>query len=282
MTHTSTTVDAQPYKGGPVSLAVEDYTPEGNVAADVFLVHGYAEHAGRYGHVIEALNTAGLRVFTVDHRGHGRTTGVPRGVVDSFDALVDDLATVIYEKRSERPLFVYGHSMGGLAAVRLAERSGLDLAGVVVASASLMAAESIPAPLLKVANFLGKVAPSLGTIQLDGTAISRVDSVRESYDADPLNFRGKVPAVTGRSMNLAMAAAMSEAPTITVPVLIIHGDADRLCAISGSQQFFERVGSTDKTLRVWEGAFHELHNEPESDEVIGVVTQWIVDHAESA
>ena len=185
------------------------------------------------------------------------------------------------EGGGDLPLFVYGHSMGGLAVVRLAEKAAAGtvdvppIAGLVVASAALVAAESIPAPLVAVANVIGKLAPKLPTIRLDGEAISRDPAVRSDYDADPLNYRGKLSAGTGRQMNLAMAAAMDRARTITCPVLVIHGDADRLTAVVGSRRLAATLGSDDVTLREWPGAFHELHHEPERDEVLDTIVSWI-------
>lgn len=165
---------------GGVRLAVTRWTPEVPAVAAVLLVHGYGEHSGRYEPVAQRLTAAGYAVTTFDLRGHGRSTGVARGTVDDFDLLVDDVATVArsVEGGGDLPLFVYGHSMGGLAVVRLAEKAAAGtvdvppIAGLVVASAALVAAESIPAPLVAVANVIGKLAPKLPTIRLDGEAIS--------------------------------------------------------------------------------------------------------------
>ncbi len=270
-THESTMAGAR-----GVTLHTTIWTAEaGEPIADVVIVHGYAEHSGRYRPVAETLTAAGFRVATLDLRGHGRSTGVRIGDIDDFALVVDDVAAFVDSVRSERPLFVYGHSMGGLVAVRLAERDDSRLAGLVVASASLAAAESIPAPLVKVANVLGKIAPGLRTITLDGNAISRVPEVRAEYDADPLNFRGKITAGTGRQLNMSMAAAHADAARISCPVLILHGDGDQLTAVSGSKAFAGEVSSSDSTLRIWPGAFHELHHEPERDEVLSTIVDWI-------
>lgn len=280
---TITTIrSGQPSGSTPVNVHTVIWEPEGEPVADVFLVHGYAEHSGRYEHVAEFLCGHGLKVLALDHRGHGQTSGVKLGMVDDFDLLVDDVAAFIADERSERPTFVYGHSMGGLAAVRLAQRSGLNLAGVIVASAALVPAESIPPVLVKMVNVIGKLAPSLPTIQLEGKAISREPSVVTDYENDPLNYRGKIPANTGRQMNLAMQAAMAAAASIKVPLLIIHGSADRLTEVSGAELLAERVGSADVTVRIWDGAYHELHNEPEREQVLDEVATWVLAHSSPA
>jgi acylglycerol lipase len=102
------------------------------------------------------------------------------------------------------------------------------------------------------------------------------------YENDPLNYRGKIPANTGRQMNLAMQAAMAGAASIKVPLLIIHGSADRLTEVSGAQLLAERVGSADTTVRIWDGAYHELHNEPEREQVLDEVATWVLAHSSPA
>lgn len=263
-----------------VQLHTMSWLPDGNTTprADVVLVHGYGEHSGRYAPVAERLTGAGFAVWALDHRGHGLSSGIRRGEVDSFDALVDDLGSYVADVTSDRPLFVYGHSMGGLATVRLAERRSQRLNGLVLTGSALATAESIPAPLVSIANILGRIAPGLPTIALDGNAISKDEKVRSDYDSDPLNYRGKLSARTGRELNIAMRRALEEAPLIREPMLIMHGAADTLAAPRGSRTLSETVSSTDVTYREWPGAYHELHHEPERDDVLGVIVNWLTDH----
>lgn len=263
-----------------VTLHTIEWSPDddGDVVADIVLIHGYGEHSGRYVPVAEALTGAGFRVSSLDLRGHGQSIGLRRGDIDDFDAIVDDVSAYVDTVRTDRPLFLYGHSMGGLAAVRLAERDESRFAGLVITSAALVPAESIPPALVAVANVVGRLAPGLRTIALDGDAVSRDAGVRARYDSDPLNFRGKLTARTGREMNVAMASALTEAGRITRPVLILHGTADALTAPAGSQRLHDAVSSQDRTLRTWPGAFHELHHEPERDEVLTTIIDWISSH----
>ncbi|MCB1258584.1 MAG: alpha/beta hydrolase, partial [Microthrixaceae bacterium] len=171
---------------------------------------------------------------------------------------------------------------GGLATVRLAERGDSRFAGLILTGPALATAESIPAPLVAMANILGRITPWLPTIALDGNAVSRDEAVRADYDSDPLNFRGKLSARTGREINIAMNQAMAQAHSITVPVLVLHGDADTLASPQGSREFVKAVGSTDVTHREWPGAYHELHHEPEREEVLQVITDWINEHLSNA
>jgi acylglycerol lipase len=260
---------------GGVTLHTAVWAPDVELIADVVLIHGLGEHSGRYVPVAEALTAAGFQVSALDLRGHGRTTGVERGMIDDFDLLVDDAFRFVASAHTTRPMFVYGHSMGGLATVRLAERSQDGVTGFVIASPALVAAESIPKILVKIVNFVGKIAPRLKTIALEGDAISRVQSVRDDYDRDPLNYRGKIRAGTARQMNITVAKALSEAGRITKPILILHGDADRLASPAGSRRLDELVASSDRTLRIWPGAYHELHHEPEREEVLQTIITWM-------
>jgi alpha-beta hydrolase superfamily lysophospholipase len=253
-----------------------DWIPEAAALADLVIIHGYGEHSARYAPVAEAFTAQGIHCHGFDLRGHGESVGLRRGDVDDFDLLVDDVAAFVATVRTDRPLFVYGHSMGGLAVVRLAERASFHCDGLIIASAALLPAESIPAPLVKVTNLLGRLAPGLRTIALDPNAVSRVQEVRDDYDHDPLNFRGKLTAGTGRQMNLAFAQAVATADRITEPILIIHGGADQLTSAKGSRLLAESVGSKDCTLRIWPDAFHELHHEPEREEVISTIAEWIL------
>jgi len=170
---------------------------------------------------------------------------------------------------------MYGHSMGGLAVVRYAERGDRDLAGIIVASPALKPAPSIPSALVKVGNVLGKVAPGLRVIELDKDGICRDQAVKDAYKNDDLNYRGKLTAGTGRQINLAMSAALADARRIKCPILIMHGTADVVTPPAGSEELCGRVGSRDCTLRLWPNAFHELHNEPEKAEVMELVLDWI-------
>lgn len=264
-------------------LATTYWEPDEEVATRgaVVLAHGYAEHHGRFAAVADVLTNSGFAVVTHDARGHGSSTGVPFGVIDNFDSLVTDfvgLARHAQQRYPNMPTFLYGHSMGGLAVLRAAERGELDVAGIVLTSAAVVAAESIPGPLVAVANVLGKLAPGLKTIALEQGAISRVEQVNEAYDADPLVYRGKITAGTGREMNIAMKRAVKDLARIDCPILVLHGTADRLTAPAGSLAVIRGVRSADAEIRLFPGAFHELHNEPESADVLSYVTDWLLRH----
>ncbi len=268
---------------GGVKLATRYFLPDdvSALCGVVVLAHGYAEHAGRFDHVIEELVSGGFAVATHDARGHGASTGVPFGTIDNFEWLVDDLvglATHVHDEHPDWPLFLYGHSMGGLAVLRAAERQQVPVAGLVVTSPAIVPAESIPAPLVAVANLLGRVAPGLKTIALEEGAISRIPEVNAAYSADPLVYRGKITAGTGRQMNTGMANTIRDLAKVTEPILLLHGTADRLTSPKGSLEVVRRIGSADSEIQFYPGAYHELHNEPEAEQVIAHVVSWLQAH----
>ena len=203
--------------GRGVTLHTVVWEPDdpSTVVADVALVHGYGEHSGRYVPVAEVLTAAGLRISALDLRGHGRTVGLRRGDIDDFDTLVDDVSAYVDTVRTDLPLFAYGHSMGGLAVVRLAERDDSRFAGLVITSPALAAAESIPAPLVAVANVVGKLAPGpdyklylspeFVETEADFKRLARVDPTNE----DALNYL--------QSAYRARGVAESEALIFVIP-----------------------------------------------------------------
>lgn len=267
---------------GGVTLHTIEWAPTKKPVADVVLVHGLGEHSGRYTHVGEAFTAAGLRVHALDLRGHGQSVGVERGEVDSFEDLVTDVEHFIDDVRSTLPVFLVGHSMGGLAAVRVAERKNVAIDGLVAQAAAIRSADSIPDILVKVVNVAARLAPTMRTIALDGSAISRDPQVVADYDADPLNFRGKITTRTGSEMNNAMRRAVSEFAEITVPILVLHGARDRLTDPAGSLDLASSVSSTDVRLVIVPGAFHELHNEPDRAANIALITDWISEHLKAS
>ncbi|HET9143927.1 lysophospholipase [Actinophytocola sp.] len=246
----------------------------------VVIVHGLAEHGGRYAHVGQRLAADGYAVYTADHRGHGKSDGV-RGNINRMSEVVVDLETMIRsaaQRHPDRPVFLYGHSMGGLVAlVYVTTGRPAELHGLILTSSAVDIAVGP-----KVARLAGRglsaVAPNLGTIRLDSSTVSRDPEVVRAYDADPLNYRGKIRARTGAEMLAAAEAVKSKLATVTMPLLLLHGSADRLTAPSGTRLVAERAGSTDVTLKLYDGWYHELHNEPDKDSVFDEIVVWLKEH----
>ena len=217
-----------------------------------------------------------------DQHGHGKSDPAgPKAVIDTFDGLWDDL-DIFMERARERadgkPVFLLGHSMGGEIIVSYVLDRDPVVKGLLASAAAVKISDDISPLLMTVASMLSKIAPKMPTIVLDGTAISRDQAVVDKYDSDPLNYRGGVPARTGGEMNRVIKFINANMEKITLPILIMHGTADRLADPQGSKDLYARVQSADKTLKLYEGFYHEILNEPEKDQVIADMVQWLDAH----
>ncbi|MDQ1308607.1 MAG: Lysophospholipase, partial [Actinomycetota bacterium] len=254
--------------GGTTIYYQEWSSAEDPVRAVVLIVHGIAEHSGRYEALAADLVRAGFAVGALDHRGHGRSGG-KRVQVARFDDLVDDLATFADLMRerypSPMPMFVLGHSMGGLVSLRYLIRDRPEVAGLVLSGAAAAKPEDISGFTIAVGNLLAKVAPDVGVASLQLDKISRDPQVVIDYNHDPLVTKAKVRARMGSQVLWAMEVTEQALPTLTVPILIMHGGDDVVTPPDGSRMIAEKVGSTDKTLKIYDGLWHEIYNEPERD-----------------
>ncbi len=200
------------------------------VTGVVVLVHGLHEHAGRYAHVADRLARSGYATYAADQPGHGRSPGT-RGAIGSMDASVagvDEVAALAAARHPGVPLFVYGHSMGGLVAAQyLTGTPSVPVRGAVLSAPALDLGAASPLQQ-KVAPLLGRLLPDLGVLTLDAEAVSRDPAVVAAYRRDPLNRMGKVRARTGAEMMTAVAAMPERLRRLTLPLLVIHGGADRL------------------------------------------------------
>ncbi len=260
----------------------QSWTPEGAVRGVVVVAHGAAEHGGRYAHVVERLVPEGFVLHAIDHRGHGRSEG-PRAQLDRMDDVVADLDRLVdlaAAGRPDRPLFLLGHSMGGLIALAYTARHQAKLTGLAV-SAPLAKIEAAPLPLRVVAKTLSVVAPNAGVLQLDGTRVSRDPEEVAAYDADPLNHRGKLPARTVQELVDTVARLPDAVERITIPTLVMQGTEDGLVPPAGARMVYDRLGSADKTLELYEGYFHELFNEPagQRERPLDDTARWLLDHS---
>ena len=211
------------------------WKPDREASGAIVLVHGASEHSGRYGYVAEALVADGYAVHALDHRGHGRSEG-PRAVIDrvaSAVADVDQLVLEAHEQHPGAPVYMLGHSMGGLIAVSYALEHQDRLAGLIL-SGPLAALEAAPAPLRLIGRVLSAVAPSLPLVAINASLVSRDPEVVRDYESDPLNHHGKLPARTVAELATAIDAFPDAVGSITIPTLILYGTADKLCPPRGS------------------------------------------------
>ena len=266
--------------GDGTRLYTRTWWPDGRARGALVLVHGAGEHCGRYEHVAARLTGAGFTVFGFDLRGHGRSAG-RRGHVNSFDEYVDDARAATARARTavaDGPLFLYGHSMGGLIATLTAARDPAPYRGMVITSPLFAAAVPVPPLLRAVASVLNVVYPTIGFKSgIPSTYLSHDAGVGQAYDADPLVGH----TVTPRwffAMNRACAEAWEEAPGITLPVLVMQAGDDHLVSAERTRQVFDRLPGPDKTFRLFDGFYHELHNEVQKEQALDMIVNWLVEH----
>jgi alpha-beta hydrolase superfamily lysophospholipase len=267
--------------GSPVDgtrLYWQGWEPDEPARGTAVIVHGAAEHGGRYAYVAERLVAAGYGAYALDHRGHGRSDG-PRAMIERLDQLVDDLGLFLTRVRErhggERP-FLVGHSLGGAVALTYTIRHGDEVAGLAV-SGPAVATEAVPAALKAVTAGLSTVAPRLPVFKIEDDAISRDPEVVRAYQRDPLNHNGKLPARTLAEIMRSKDAMPRRVGSLRAPLLLLHGSEDRLCPPEGSRMVHTLAGSDDKTLKIYEGLYHEVFNEPERAEVVGDLVSWIAE-----
>lgn len=261
------------------TIVYDVHRPNSDPRGVVFLAHGLGEHAGRYGYLASKLTDAGYVVVVPDHAGHGRSGGKRLGVTDFGDFtadLHDVMATVDAELT---PRFLVGHSMGGAVALKYALDHPNELTGLILSGPAIVPGADLPPLLVKIAPTLGKIAPWLPTAGLAADAVSRDRAVVDAYVADPLVWHGKIPAGLGGTIIDTLGTFPQRLPALTMPTLVLHGSEDTLAEPEGSRMVERLAGSDDLTVKILPGLYHEIFNEPERDEVIAEVTDWLVAHS---
>jgi alpha-beta hydrolase superfamily lysophospholipase len=265
---------------GGVVLQARSWTSDTPPAAILVISHGLAEHCGRYEHVAARMVAEGHAVYALDHRGHGRSGG-RRANVDRFDYLISDLRELVTHAKQAYPglpVFLLGHSMGGAIAFGYAVRHQDELRALALSAPALAAGDAVPALQLLLVRILSVILPNLGALTLPAAAVSRDPVVVKAYEEDPLNYRGSIPARTLAELMGAMQGFAGQAPQIALPVLVQHGTADALVPLAATQAVYERIGSADRTVQLYEGLFHEVLNEPERDLVLDDLVSWLAAH----
>jgi alpha-beta hydrolase superfamily lysophospholipase len=246
--------------------------------AEVIISHGFGEHSGRYGALTEHLMAQGFSVTVYDHRGHGLSDGLP-GHVESFTEYEEDLDHIVSAVRARSDassVFLIAHSMGALVALRYVAKRGSRLAGAVISAPLIAVAMQVPTHKIMIARVGSRVAPRMRMDnEIDPSVLSRDPEVGRAYISDPLVHR-VVSARWFSEASRAMDEVKEWAPQITLPILVMHGTEDRLASVDATRDFFERIGSADKELGIYEGYYHELFNEPEKEQLYSRVSEWLL------
>lgn len=252
-----------------------------NPCAVVGIIHGLGEHVHRYEHVVDYFHQHNIAVIGYDRRGHGRSGG-KKGHTTSYKAFLDEigqLAVEAEERYPHTPVFLYGHSMGGNLLLSYIIRRHPNIQGAIVSAPHIRLAFQSSAVMVALGRMMKGVFPGFTQPNgLDVEQISRDAAEVEKYKNDPY-VHNKLTAITGMGMLESAAALDKYQGAFPVPLLLMHGGADGITDPQGSEDFAKRV-TGDVTFKKWEGLYHEIHNEPEKEEVIALIVNWINEHLE--
>ena len=267
---------------GDLKIFTRSWRPTGTPRAVVVIVHGFNSHSGYYLWVADQFVANGLAVYALDLRGRGKSDG-ERYYVQKFADYVDDVATFVTMSKAQEPglpIFVLGHSAGGVVSCIYTLEHQAEISGLICESF----AHEVPAPdfALAVLKGLSHVAPHAHVLKLNNEDFSRDPKVVEAMNNDPLIAHEVQPTQTVAEMVRADERLKREFPLITLPVLILHGTLDKATKPSGSQRFYDLAGSTDKTLKLYEGHFHDLLNDFDKEIVMTDIQQWLDAHIPAA
>lgn len=244
--------------------------------AVVCLVHGLGEHSSRYAHVAEAFGKQGFVLFGADLRGHGRSGGA-RGHISSVEDFMQDIDVLLAQARVRYlglPVILYGHSLGGIQVLYYGLTRKPNVKGVIATSSGLHTALEKQHLKILMAKALGSLTPNTTVASgLDPSSISRDEKVVQAYVNDPL-VHDKISLGFGKIMVGVTSWTLAHASEFPLPLLLMHGKADVLAFPSSSIEFAASL-KEKCTLVLWDDAYHELHNEPEKEEVFKTMTLWM-------
>jgi len=260
---------------GGLKIFVRTWRPERKAQAVVVLCHGFNSHGGQYVWAAEQLVASGYTVYALDLRGRGRSDG-ERFYVERIEEYLSDVATVMAVARKREPglpVFLLGHSAGGVISSVYTLEHQAELAGLICESFAF----KVPAPdfALSAIKGLSGFAPRLKVLRLKNEDFSRDPAWVKALNADPLTENENQPAITVAAMVRGNDRLKREFPQIKLPVLILHGTLDKATMPSGSQRFYAEAGSTDKTLKLYEGHYHDLLADKGKEQVMTDIKRWI-------
>jgi acylglycerol lipase len=258
-----------------VKIFTRSWRPAGKPRGVVAIVHGFNSHSGHYLWVAEQFVADGLAVYALDLRGRGQSSG-ERFYVETVGDYVDDLASLVDLAKSREPglpVFLLGHSAGGVVSCIYALEHQSEIRGFICEDF----AYELPTPdiVLSALKGVSRIAPHSHVYKLKNRDFSRDPKVVEELDNDPLIANEAQPAQTAAAMVYAEERLKREFPFITLPVLILHGSRDKVAKPSGSRYFYDQAGSADKTLKVYEGHYHDLLNDIDKEIVMSDIRSWI-------
>jgi alpha-beta hydrolase superfamily lysophospholipase len=262
---------------GGLELFAQAWLPDAPPKAVIVVAHGLGEHSGRYATLATELAGRGYAVYALDHRGHGRSGG-PRANIGRFAYLVSDFSAFVgrcARQHLDTPLYVLGHSMGGAVAFATALRLQHQLRGLVLSAPALAVDTAVPRVQEWIVRALSMIAPNTGALNIPPSFVSRDPSVVMRYESDPLVHHTGVPARTVVELLDAMAGFPAGVRDLRLPTLILHGTADKLVPLAATRPLYQAINANYRTLKLYDGLFHEVFNEPERTAVTADLFSWL-------
>ncbi|MGQ0529193.1 MAG: lysophospholipase [Panacagrimonas sp.] len=262
-----------------LSIYWQAWLPSGKPRALVVIAHGVAEHSGRYARVAKVLVDQGYAVYAIDHRGHGKSEG-ERAYIEKFDFTVSDLDQLVLLATEQQPgagkPFLIGHSLGGAISLSYALKFQGRLRGLILSGAAVQL-NPIPFKIVFLARLFSLFSPKKPFLPIDGGTVSRDPDEVRKYNEDPLNSRTPIPARTLVELLDRIAWLPATYSALSLPLLVMHGTADALALVAGGKRIHDEAGAKDKTLKLYEGYYHEIFNEPpaDRDRVYADLLAWI-------
>lgn len=241
----------------------------------ILIVHGLGEHSGRYNHVVDFFAEKGYAVLTFDLRGHGKSGG-KRGHAESFEILMEDITKCLEAAENhcpKTPIFLYGHSMGGNLVLNFALRENPRALGIIASSPWLELVNPPNGFMRILSKMMAKIAPSITFSNgLDTHDISRLEETRRTHDKDPL-VHDRISVGLFNMITKGGEFALERAMNLDYPALLIHGGNDRITSWKATSDFADKA--PDGQFHLFDECYHEIHNEPECDDALGIIAQWI-------
>ena len=260
-------------------LYYQKWEPEEKSKAILIIIHGIGEHSGRYMNIVNYFTPLDITIYSFDNRGHGRSPG-KRGHILNWEEFREDVKCfieMIQEFDGHLPVFLMGHSLGGLIVLNYALHYPQGIKAII-ASGPVLVPPSISHFLLFLSRALSKILPSFSVdTKLNVHAISRDPEVVRAYQEDPL-VHSKASARLGTEFTRTMNWTFQHAEEFSLPLMIVHGGSDQLVPVTGSYEFYKRMTSEDREIHIYEGGFHEPHNDIDRIKVLKDIEKWIQNH----
>jgi alpha-beta hydrolase superfamily lysophospholipase len=267
-----------------IELYWQSWRPESGFRATIGIIHGFGEHSGRYASLASHFVSQGYAVYGFDLRGHGRSPG-QRGHINSWDEYRGDVKGflgLICNREPGRAVFLWGHSMGALIALDYLLRGPAGLCGAVISGAPLEPVGVAKPLLVLIARVLSRIWPHFSLpLGISPKALSRDPEAVKAYEADPL-VHGKTTVRWGTEVLRTIERVKVHAAEVHIPLMLIHGGADPLNSVKGTRSFFDKIVFPDKTMKIYPGSYHEVHNDLDRSQVMEDAAQWLRGHIPEA